>query len=78
MCGIVIVRSCTGACSMEGTFFEAVVLEDGGMFSESEDSSGGLEEVCGCFGLFRRAHTESISIVAPEALEMVLFFDSSL
>ena len=48
------------------------------MFSASEDDSGGLGGAKRSLGLFRRAHTESISIVAPEAWARVDLLDSSL
>ncbi len=48
------------------------------MFSVSGESSGRSDrEVCD-LGVFRRAQTESISIVAPEALGRFAFLTSSL
>lgn len=58
--------------------FDGRSSEDGALFSVSEESSGRLEcRVCD-LGLFRRAQTDSISIVAPEALGSVGSLHSSL
>lgn len=78
MWGIVIVCSLVGALSIEGRSFGPLGSEDGGIFSVFEDGSGGLEGVVYCFELFRRAHTEPMSIVAPEGMERLDFLDSSL
>lgn len=63
---------------MEGRAWEEVEEEVGGMFSVSEEGAGGLGGEVWVLGLFRRAHTEAMSIVAPEDLGMVDFLDSSL
>ena len=78
MCGIFIVCSLLGALSIDGRSFEAAESEDGGMFSTSDDGSGGLGGVMCCLGLLRRAHTESMSMVAPEDFGSLDFLDSSL
>ena len=57
--------------------------DGGGTFSVSEvvvasAGFGGVRVVLWAFGSFRRAHTESTSIVAPVVLGRGLLFDSSL
>ena len=67
-----------GGLSIEGRVLMDMGSERGGMFSESAEGSGGFEGATRWFGLLRRAHTESMSIVAPDVLGRFDFLASSL
>lgn len=81
MCGIVIVAS---GVAIEGAAAGTVCVTDSeerGMFSAFDEVASAVFCVSGvafeAWGLFRRAQTESMSIVAPEVLGRALL-DSSL